>query len=136
MTVTADNERERRLVVTETIGCALVALRRTDYVVCDDDVREALTRARVTLLDASATLNKRLTARNDFEQGPAMKINQIEIVTDAGRRVVQFSPPLDVDPTGDMPPQMQSLNKLVWDCLQKAAVHGAHLVQRAPKAEA
>jgi hypothetical protein len=126
-----------------TISRALAALAGMDFSVRADDVCDALARVRTTLSSAQLTLKERIDETvipEPFDRAgqgtPAMKINQIEVITDAGRRVVQFSPPLDVDPTGDMPPQMQSLSQLVWDCLQKAAVHGASIAQIAPKAEA
>jgi len=61
-----------------------------------------------------------------------MKIYTIEVETDLGRRVVQLSAPLDVDPHGDMPPQFRSLTEVLWGVLQQ----GNQLAAAAPKAEA
>ncbi len=63
-----------------------------------------------------------------------MKIKSIEIETDLGRRVVQLAAPIDVDPTGDMPPHFRSLTELVWEVLREFATH-AH-APTTPKAEA
>lgn len=65
-----------------------------------------------------------------------MKIYSIEVETDLGRRVVQISAPLDVDPCGDMPPHFRSLTELLWNVLRQAAIHGTDLAAAAPKAEA
>jgi len=65
-----------------------------------------------------------------------MKILSIEVVTDLGRRVVQLSAPLDVDPTGDMPASFRSLTEVLWDVAREVAVHGDELSAAAPKAEA
>ena len=65
-----------------------------------------------------------------------MKIYNIEVETDHGRRTVQFSPPLDVDPRGEMPPQIGSFPALLWGLIQQLAVNGAELAASAPKAEA
>lgn len=65
-----------------------------------------------------------------------MKIYNIEVETDHGRRTVQFSPPLDVDPRGEMPPQIASFPGLLWSLVQQLAVNGAELAASAPKAEA
>jgi hypothetical protein len=59
-----------------------------------------------------------------------MKIYSLEVTTDLGRRVVQFSPALDVEPHGDVPLQFRSLPELLWGVLCEAAV------QTAPKVEA
>ncbi len=61
-----------------------------------------------------------------------MKIFSIEIQTDLGRRVVQLAAPIDVDPTGEMPPHFRSLTELLWGLLREAAVQAPAL----PKAEA
>lgn len=65
-----------------------------------------------------------------------MKIFSIEIETDLGRRVVQLSAPLDVDPYGNMPASFRSLIEVLWGVLQQVAIHGASLAASAPKAEA
>ncbi|HSX22296.1 MAG TPA: hypothetical protein VLE97_05925 [Gaiellaceae bacterium] len=63
-----------------------------------------------------------------------MKIKSIEVDTDLGRRVVQVSPPIDVDPTGEMPPHFRSLTELLWNVLRQVATDAQAL--SAPKAEA
>lgn len=63
-----------------------------------------------------------------------MKIKSIEVDTDLGRRVVEISPPLDVDPTGEMPPNFRSLTELLWNVLRQVAAQPLALT--APKAEA
>ena len=65
-----------------------------------------------------------------------MKIYSIEVDTDHGHRIFHFSPPLDVDPRGEIPPQVRSFPGLLWDLVQKLAVNGAELAASAPKAEA
>ena len=65
-----------------------------------------------------------------------MKIYSIEVETDLGRRVVQLSAPMDVEPTGDMPPHFRSLTELLWDVLRQVAIQGPALAAAAPKAEA
>ena len=65
-----------------------------------------------------------------------MKIYSIEIETDLGRRVVQISAPLDVDPSGDMPPHFRSLTELLWDVLRQVADLGPELAASVPKVEA
>ena len=65
-----------------------------------------------------------------------MKIYTIEVETDLGRRVVQLSAPLDVDPHGDMPPQFRSLTELLWGVLQQVAIQGDKLAAAPPKVEA
>ena len=65
-----------------------------------------------------------------------MKIYSIEVETDLGRRVVQISAPLDVDPLGDMPPHFRSLTELLWNVLRQAAIQSSELAAAAPKAEA
>jgi hypothetical protein len=63
-----------------------------------------------------------------------MKIYSIEVETDLGRRVVQPSAPLDVEPLGDMPPHFRSLTELLWGVLQLVAIQGPALSP--PKVEA
>lgn len=65
-----------------------------------------------------------------------MKIYSIEVETDLGRRVVQLSAPLDVDPTGEMPPHFRSLTELLWNVLRQAAIQAPAFAAAAPKAEA
>jgi hypothetical protein len=66
-----------------------------------------------------------------------MKIYSIEVETDQGRRVAQFSAPIDVDPLGgNMPPEFRSFPELLWGILQQVALNGADLAANAPKAEA
>jgi hypothetical protein len=66
-----------------------------------------------------------------------MKIYSIEVETDQGRRVAQFSAPIDVDPLGgDMPPEFRSFPELIWGILRHVAHNGADLAARAPKVEA
>lgn len=67
-----------------------------------------------------------------------MKINSIEVDTDHGRRVLQLSPPLEVDVTGEMPAALRSLTTdVLWGILQQVAIHGPELAALAsPKAEA
>ena len=65
-----------------------------------------------------------------------MKIYSIEVETDLGRRVVQLTPPLDVEPHGDMPPHFRSLTELLWNVLRQAAIQGPALSASTPKAEA
>jgi len=65
-----------------------------------------------------------------------MKIYSIEVETDLGRRVVQLSAPLDVDPHRDMPPHFRSLIEVLWGVLQQVAIHSTDLAASAPKAEA
>ena len=65
-----------------------------------------------------------------------MKITSIAVDTDHGRGTVQFSPPLDVDPHGEMPPQISSFPGLLWGLVQQLAVHDAELAASVPKAEA
>jgi hypothetical protein len=56
----ARDQRDRRIVACETIGGALAVLRRMDYIWCDDDVRDALTRARSILSVAQSTAKERI----------------------------------------------------------------------------
>lgn len=63
-----------------------------------------------------------------------MKIYSIEVQTDLGRRVVQLSPPLDIDPIGDMSPEFRSLTGVLWAVLCEVAANAP--VPTTPKAEA
>jgi len=66
-----------------------------------------------------------------------MKIRSIEIETDLGRRVLQLSPPLEIDPTTEeMPPQFRSLTEMCWNVIRQVAIQGPELAATAPKAEA
>lgn len=65
-----------------------------------------------------------------------MKIYSIEVETDQGRRVAQFSAPIDVDPLGAMPPQFRTFPELLWSILQQVALNGTDLAASAPKVEA
>lgn len=60
-----------------------------------------------------------------------MKIKSIEVDTDLGRRVVQVSAPMEVDPVGEMPPHFRSLTEMLWSVLCQAEG-----VLRSAKAEA
>jgi hypothetical protein len=51
-----------------------------------------------------------------------MKILSIEVMTDAGRRVIKLAAPIDVDARGDMPPQFRSLTDVLWGLLREVAV--------------
>lgn len=55
-----ERQRDQRVAAHEAIGCALASLRRTDYIWCDDDVRDALARARATLSVAQSTIKERI----------------------------------------------------------------------------
>jgi len=61
-----------------------------------------------------------------------MKIKSIEVDTDVGRRTVQLTAPIDVDPTGEMPPHFRSLTDLLWKVLCEVAANPP----KVPKAEA
>lgn len=63
-----------------------------------------------------------------------MKIKSIEVDTDLGRRVVQISPPIDVDPTGEMPSHFGSLIQVLWNVMRQVATDSQAFA--APKAEA
>lgn len=59
------------------------------------------------------------------KKGTQMKIKSIAVDTDLGQRVVQISPPLDIDETGDMPRNFRSLTELLWNLLQQGGVEQA-----------
>lgn len=61
-----------------------------------------------------------------------MKIYSIEVQTDLGRRVVQLAAPIDIDPIGDMPPQLRSLTEVLWGVVCEVATNAPV----PPKAEA
>lgn len=63
-----------------------------------------------------------------------MKIYSIEVQTDLGRRVIQLEAPMNIDPTGSMPPQFRSLTELLWGVVCEVAENAPGLT--APKAEA
>jgi hypothetical protein len=66
-----------------------------------------------------------------------MKIYTIEVDTDLGRRVLQLSPPIDVDPTGEMPAHFRSLTTdVLWGAIKQIAIHGPELTAAAHKVEA
>jgi hypothetical protein len=65
-----------------------------------------------------------------------MKILALEVATEFGRRTVQISPPVDVEPFGDMPPQFQTLTQKFWEIICAIAANSSELAARAPKAEA
>jgi hypothetical protein len=65
-----------------------------------------------------------------------MKIYSMEVQTDLGRRVVQIAAPIDVDPSGEMPPVFRSLTEMLWEAICKVSAQSAELAARAPKAEA
>lgn len=62
-----------------------------------------------------------------------MKILSFEFQTDLGRRVVQLSPPVSVETSGEMPPHFRSLTERLWSEMCKFAAHGEDLV---PKVQA
>jgi hypothetical protein len=63
-----------------------------------------------------------------------MKIYSMEVQTDLGRRVVQLAAPIDIDPTGAMPPHFRSLTEVLWGVLCEVAANAP--VPTTPKAEA
>jgi hypothetical protein len=63
-----------------------------------------------------------------------MKIRSVEVETDLGRRVLQLSPPLDLDPTDEMPAPFRSLTEVIWAVLRDYARQAP--VPTTPKAEA
>lgn len=65
-----------------------------------------------------------------------MKIYSIEVETDLGRRVVQLSAPIDVDPHSEMPPQFRSLTEMLWKIVHQVAIQAPELAEALPKAEA
>ena len=52
--------RDERVEAFATIGCSIAVLRRLDYVWCDDDVRDAVARARAVLSVAQSTIKERI----------------------------------------------------------------------------
>jgi len=63
-----------------------------------------------------------------------IKINAIEVDTDAGRRVVKLSAPIEVDANGDMPPHFRSLTETLWGLLREVAAQNPS--PTVPRAEA
>jgi hypothetical protein len=63
-----------------------------------------------------------------------MQIKSIEVDTDLGRRVIQISPPLEVDPSGEMPPHFRSLTELLWNVMRQVASQAPEF--QLPKVEA
>jgi hypothetical protein len=71
------------------------------------------------------------------EEGRKMKIKSIEVETDFGRRHIQLTAPIDVDPTSEVPPaQFRSLTDLLWNVLRQVAIQSPQLAATAPKVEA
>lgn len=54
-----------------------------------------------------------------------MKIKSVEIDTDFGRRIIQISPPLEVDPASSMPEYFPTLIAMLWEMLHPEAFKGA-----------
>ncbi|HSX22295.1 MAG TPA: hypothetical protein VLE97_05920 [Gaiellaceae bacterium] len=52
--------RDQRVEAFTAIGCSIAALKRIDYIWCDDEVRDALTRARAILSAAQSTIKERI----------------------------------------------------------------------------
>jgi hypothetical protein len=75
------------------------------------------------------------TDRRDPERN-FVKIFALMVDTDLGRRTVQLSPPVDVEPFGDMPPKFRSLTEMYWKTICEIAAQGPALAAAAPKAEA
>lgn len=65
-----------------------------------------------------------------------MKVHSLEVVTDLGRRVVQLSPPVDFDTSGEMPAHFRSLMEMLWGIICQVAAEGAVEGMLPPKAEA
>ena len=66
-----------------------------------------------------------------------MKIFTIEVETSLGRRTLQLSPPIEVDPTGSMPAHFRALTTdVLWGAIQQIALHGQELAAASPKVEA
>lgn len=63
-----------------------------------------------------------------------MKIFSIEVVTDAGRRVVSLAVPIVVElkPEGEMPVPFRAITEALWGLLREVAVQAPE----APKVEA
>ena len=53
-------QRDQRIAAFEAIAGSLAVLRRLDYIWCDDDVRDALTRARTILSTAQSMIKERI----------------------------------------------------------------------------
>jgi len=51
--------RDQRILVAETIGCALAVLRRLDHVWHDKDIRETVTKVRSSLSVAQSKIKER-----------------------------------------------------------------------------
>ena len=54
--------RDARMIAAEAIGGALSLLRRLDHVCCDEDVREIITLAEVSLTLAGSKIKERIDA--------------------------------------------------------------------------
>lgn len=59
-TTIARSRRDRRIVVFETIGCALATLRRLSHVWHDEDIRATIMEVRSTLSVAQSTVKERI----------------------------------------------------------------------------
>jgi len=66
------------------------------------------------------------------EPGAVVKIKSIAVETGAGRRTVQLTAPIDVDPTSEMPSPFRSLTDLLWKVLCEVAANPP----KVPKVEA
>ena len=56
----AGRRRDQRIVVFETIGCALASLRRLNAVWYDEDIRTTITAVRSALSVAQSKVKKRI----------------------------------------------------------------------------
>lgn len=62
----AQIRRDQRVEAFVAIGCSLAVLKRLDYIWCDDEIRDALARARTILSVAQSTIKERI----DGPDGP------------------------------------------------------------------
>lgn len=63
-----------------------------------------------------------------------MKIYSIEVLTDAGRRVVKLGAPIEIEPNGAMPMHFRGLTEVLWGVICEVATNAAALAP--PKAQA
>ena len=64
-------------------------------------------------------------------------IKAIEIETDMGRRAIQLTTPITVDPTSsEMPPVFGSLADLFWNIVRQCALESPEFMKSMSKAEA
>jgi len=63
-----------------------------------------------------------------------MKIYSIEVMTELGRRVVELTAPIEVEPSGAMAPPFRSLTECLWGVLCQVTAMGSELFP--PKVEA